>query len=346
MIEIKAMRIELSGFALKELDLFIMDGEFFILLGPTGSGKTLLLEAIAGIVPVTSGRILLKGRDITNLTPEQRNIGIMYQDYALFPHLTVFENIIFGLRYHNKREQNALKKWVEWLINQLELRPLAGRSIRYLSGGEKQRIALARALAVKPSLLLLDEPLSALDQNFREEIRELLKMLHKEMKITFLMVTHDFSEALFLGDRTAILNRGEIEQIGALSEVFTRPETPFTANFVGMKNIFQATFKGKKARTNGMELNLDSPPGKNRGYIAFRAEDVLINKEDMTGDGRNVFQGKISDIIDRGPYYDVAATSGKLMFKAVLSKSDLVQLGLPAKKEVRIIIPSSAIHVL
>ena len=346
MIDIKAMRIELPGFALKELDLFIRDGEFFILLGPTGSGKTLLLEAIAGIVPITSGRILLKGRDITDLTPEQRNIGIMYQDYALFPHLTVLENIIFGLRYHNRSEQNALKEWVEWLIDQLGLSSLAGRSIRYLSGGEKQRIALARALAVKPSLLLLDEPLSALDRNFREEIRELLKMLHKEMGITFLMVTHDFSEALFLGERTAILNRGEIEQIGTLPEIFTRPETPFAANFVGMKNIFQATFRGKKAGTNGMELTLDSPPGKNRGYIAIRAEDILINKEDMTGDGRNVFQGRISDIIDRGPYYDVTATSGKVMLKAVLSKSELVQLGFPAKKEVRIQIPPSAIHVL
>jgi len=256
MIKIESLRIELPGFVLKDVELSIQDGEFFTLLGPTGAGKTLVLEAIAGVAPITSGRIWVKGRDITHLPPEQRGIGIVYQDYALFPHLSVLENITYGLRYH-KADPQASKKWVRALIEQLGLQRLAKRSVRYLSGGEKQRVSIARALAVNPSVLLLDEPLSALDPNFREDIRDVLKKLHQEVKITFLMVTHDFADMLFLGQRTAILNRGKIEQVGSVSDVFERPATPFVADFLGMKNVFPATFEGTRAIVDGLELRLE-----------------------------------------------------------------------------------------
>ncbi len=149
-----------------------------MLLGPTGAGKTVILEAIAGLIPMTEGRIIVNQRDVTNLPPEQRGIGIVYQDYALFPHLSVWKNILYGLRYHH-RDEHESSAWIEWLVEELGIQAILHRTPTNLSGGEKQRVALARALAVHPSVLLLDEPLSALDQNFREGIRDLLKKLHQ-----------------------------------------------------------------------------------------------------------------------------------------------------------------------
>jgi len=344
MIEIESLRIVLSGFALQEIDLSIQDGEFFTLLGPTGAGKTLVLEAIAGVVPITSGRIRVKERDITDLAPEQRGIGIVYQDYALFPHLSVLENITYGLSYH-RTDPQASKKWVEWLMERLGLQPLVHRSIYYLSGGEKQRVALARALAVNPSVLLLDEPLSALDPNFREEIRDVLKKLHEEVGITFLMVSHDFAEVLFLGQRTAILNRGRIEQIGPVSEVFQRPATPFVAEFVGMKNVFSATFEDAKAVVDDLELHLQGPPERDKRYVAIRSEDIVLSKEKLSRNGINIFQGKVLELADRGIYHEVSVRTGNVIFRAILTKSALFEMRLLEGKGVHIAIPSSAIHV-
>ncbi len=345
MIRIESLRIELSGFTLQDIDLFIRDGEFFVLLGPTGAGKTLVLEAIAGVISVTSGRISIKGRDITGLQPEHRGIGIVYQDYALFPHLSVMQNINYGLRYH-KVEPGASEKWVKSLMEQLGLVRLAQRSIKYLSGGEKQRVSLARALAVNPSVLLLDEPLSALDPNFREDIREVLKKLHQEVATTFLMVTHDFAEALFLGERTAVLNHGKIEQVGRISEVFRYPATPFVAEFVGMKNVFPAIFKDTKALVENVGLDLEVPAGIHKGQLAIRPEDIMIRKEKFSGNGMNVFQGKVLDVINRGPYHDVSVRIGDVIFSVMLSKNDLFELELHNEKDVYISIPASAIHVL
>jgi molybdate/tungstate transport system ATP-binding protein len=344
MIEIETLRIELSGFALQDIDLSIKDGEFFTLLGPTGAGKTLVLEAVGGLVPITSGRIRVKERDITDLPPEQRGIGIVYQDYALFPHLSVLANITYGLRYHRSDAQ-ACKKWVGWLLDRLGLQSLAHRSISCLSGGEKQRVALARALAVNPSVLLLDEPLCALDPNFREEIRDVLKKLHKEVEITFLMVTHDFTEVLFLGERTAILNHGRIEQIGPVSEVFQRPATPFVAEFVGMRNVFPATFRDTKAVVDDLELHLQAPSEREKRYVAIRAEDIVITKEKLFGNGINVFKGRVLELADRGLYYEISVRTGKVVFRAILTRSALFEMRLQDGKDVHIAIRPSVIHV-
>ena len=344
MIKIEELRIELPGFILEDISLSIRDGEFFALLGPTGAGKTLILEAIAGVMPITSGRIRVKGHDVTKLNPEQRGIGIVYQDYALFPHLSVYENITYGLRYH-KMDQQGSGKWVRSLMEQLGLEALANRSIKHLSGGEKQRVSLARALAVNPAVLLLDEPLSALDPNFREDIREVLKKLHEEIGITFLMVTHDFSEALFLGDRTAILNRGKIEQVGTVADVFEHPVTPFVAEFVGMKNVFPATFDDARCVVGDLSLELEAPPGISKGHLAIRPEDVIVRKEAFSGNGMIVLQGKVVGVIDRGPYYEVMVRAGRVTFTAVISKSDLFGLALSENKNVYIGIRTSSIHV-
>jgi molybdate/tungstate transport system ATP-binding protein len=344
MIEIKDLFIKFPGFALQGINLSIGDGEFFMLMGPTGAGKTLVLEAIAGIVPITGGHIFVKGRDITRLPPEHRGAGIVYQDYALFPHLSVLNNITYGLRYH-KTDPKASRKRVTRLMEQLGLQSLAQRSIHNLSGGEKQRIALARALAVNPSVLLLDEPLSALDPNFREDIREMLKKLHQEVETTFLMVTHDFAEAMFLGQRMAVLNYGKIDQIGPVREVFKKPVTRFAAEFMGIKNVFPASFKDKTARMHDLELHLESPPGENKRYVAIRPEDIVIRRNGGGENDRNVFQSKVSGVIDRGPYYEVSARTGDLIFKVMLSKNDFFKLELRKGNDIHLSILSSAIHV-
>ncbi len=344
MINIESLRIELPGFTLQDINLSIEDGEFFTFLGPTGAGKTLVLEAIAGIVPITGGHIFVKGKDITHLPPDQRGIGIVYQDYALFPHLSVLENITYGLRYHKEDQQKSGNR-VKKLIAKLGLKALAQRSIQHLSGGEKQRVSLARALAVNPSVLLLDEPLSALDPNFREEIREVLKKLHERLETTFLMVTHDFAEAMFLGQRTAIINQGKIEQIGPVSEVFKKPSTPFVAKFVGMKNVFPASFNGAMAMVDGLELQTESLPSEREGYVAIRPEDIMIKNEITFENDCNVFTGKLLDVTNRGPYHEISTRTGKVMFKAMLSKSDLLEIGLSEIKSVNIAIRPSDIHV-
>ncbi len=344
MIRLESLRIELSGFTVHDINLSIDDGEFFMLLGPTGAGKTLVLEAIAGISPITGGHVLVKDRDVTSLHPEDRGIGIVYQDYALFPHLCVLDNITYGLRYH-RNDDLASEKWVKWLMNQLGLMPLADRSVKNLSGGESQRVALARALAVNPSVLLLDEPLSALDPNFREEIREVLKRLHKEVGITFLMVTHDFAEALFLGERMAVINQGRVEQTGAVAEVFQRPSTPFVAEFVGMKNIFPVIFDRGKAFVEELALKVEAAPAKGRGHIAIRPEDIVLRKVAVSENGINLLRAKVLNIIQRGPYYEVSAGTGKIVFQTILSKSDLLEMMVTEERDFYLAIRTSDIHV-
>jgi len=315
MIEIKDLFIKFPGFALQDINLSIPNGEFFMLLGPTGAGKTLILEAIAGIVPITAGHIFVKGKEITRLPPEHRGTGIVYQDYALFPHLSVLKNITYGLRYH-KNDPMASKKRVTRLMEQLGLKPLAQRSTHNLSGGEKQRIALARALAVNPSV-----------------------------KTTFLMVTHDFAEAMFLGERMAVLNDGKIDQIGPVSEVFHKPATPFVAKFMGIKNVFHASFKHTKARVHNLEFHLQSPPEENRHYVAIRPEDIIISRNGTLGNDVNSFQAKVMGISDRGPYYEVSAGTGDVIFTVMLSKKDFFKSELQKDKDIHVIIRSSAIHV-
>ncbi len=344
MIEITDLFIKFPGFALRDINLSIGDGEFFMLLGPTGAGKTLILEAIAGIVPITGGQIVVKGREITHLPPEHRDTSIVYQDYALFPHLSVLKNITYGLRYH-KNDPKISEKRVTWLMEQLGLQSLAQRSIHNLSGGEKQRVALARALAVNPSVLLLDEPLSALDPNFREDIRELLKKLHQEVETTFLMVTHDFAEAMFLGQRMAVLNYGKIDQIGPVQEVFKKPATPFVAKFMGIKNVFHASFKDKTAQVHNLEFRLQSTPGENKRYVAIRPEDIMITRNGAFGNDKNAFQSKVLGVTDRGPYYEVSVQTDDVIFSVTLSKNDFFKLEPQKGKDIHLSIQPSAIHV-
>jgi molybdate/tungstate transport system ATP-binding protein len=345
MIRVEGLSIHLPGFDLEGVDLSVSEGDFFTLLGPTGAGKTLVLESIAGLVPIDGGRIRIAGRDVSALPPEKRRIGIVYQDSALFPHLTVAENISFGLRYHRKNGKQPGDR-IPFLVERFSLYRLLDRSVVHLSGGEKQRVALARALAVDPSVLLLDEPLSALDPNFREEIRDILKGLHRETGITVLMVTHDFAEAQYLAQRTAILNNGGIEQVGDIAAVFTRPRTRFVAEFVGMKNIYAARFDGSSAAVGRLTLTLASPPGKPAGYLAVRPEDVHLNAPGKASEWKNTFDGEVSRIQHQGFFSEVALRAGGIAVKSFVPSSTFLRLGLEPGGPVRWTVDPGDLHVI
>jgi len=343
MIKIENLNIHLGEFNLYDINLNIEENEFFILMGPTGAGKTVLLEAIAGLIPTKSGTIYVRNKNITKLPPEKRGIGIVYQDHSLFPHLTVLDNITYGLHFH-KIDKAQAEKRLNRLVKDLNLDHLLKRLPLNLSGGELQRVALARALMVNPSVLLLDEPLSSLDTSFREEIRTGLKRLHKDSNVTFLMVTHDFAEALSLADRAAVMNNGIIEQTGSMEDIFQRPDSTFVADFVGMKNLFAAQFRDTKAIINNLEIELGRKPANSHGYIAIRPEDIVLSKEKLASSMRNSFKGNVTGVSDKGLYYEVDIMVKKVTFKSSITKSSLFELGIQEGIEVLLSFKSTAIH--
>ncbi|UOQ57573.1 ABC transporter ATP-binding protein [Leucobacter allii] len=222
--------------AVKDLDIDIRAGEFFSMLGPSGSGKTTVLRMIAGFEEPSAGRILLHGADVTRAAPFDREVNTVFQDYALFPHLSIAENVAYGLKVRGVA-RGARAGLVEEALAQVRLEHVAGRLPSQLSGGQRQRIALARALILRPKVLLLDEPLGALDKQLREEMQVELKQIQREVGITFIFVTHDQEEALTLSDRVAVFNDGRIEQVGSPREVYEFPETEFVARFLGVTNL-------------------------------------------------------------------------------------------------------------
>ena len=222
--------------AVKDVSLSIRKGEFVTLLGPSGCGKTTILRSIAGLVQPTGGEIDVAGRRIDNIPIHKRNIGLVFQNYALFPHKSVFDNIAFGLKYRNVEKSQIAQK-VKRALDMVRLPGVEKKLPSEMSGGQQQRIALARAIVIEPDVLLLDEPLSALDANLREEMRTELKIIQREVGITTIFVTHDQEEALAMSDRIVVMNKGEIEQMGSPEEVYRRPESRFVASFLGQSNL-------------------------------------------------------------------------------------------------------------
>ena len=252
------------------LNLDIPSGELVALLGPSGSGKTTLLRMIAGLEQPDSGTVLFHGEDATFADVRERNVGFVFQHYALFGHMTIFENIAFGLRVRPRATrpgEAAIRRKVMDLLALVQLDPLAGRYPHQLSGGQRQRVALARALAVEPKVLLLDEPFGALDAKVRKELRRWLRRLHDEMHVTSVFVTHDQEEAMEVADRIVVMNEGRIEQVGAPDEVYDRPATPFVLKFLGDVNLFHGRAGLAAGHDEGVsyvrphELDIVAEPG-------------------------------------------------------------------------------------
>jgi ABC-type Fe3+/spermidine/putrescine transport system ATPase subunit len=317
MIEIQGLKIAAGNFRIENLDLILPEGGYHVLLGPTGSGKTLILESIIGLRNLEGGKIRVGGKEIQNLPSEQRGISYVPQDLALFPHLTVRDNLLYGLRAQRRfAEKN--EDHLDRLIDALKIGHLLDRYPQGLSGGEKQRVALGRALAPSPQLLLVDEPLVALDPGLRNEIQQLLISLHRSLKFTALHVTHDLEEAYLLGDTITVLIGGRVEQRGKREEVFLRPNTVKVAEFLGLRNLFpervlKISGDGELLTVSfwGREIVLPSdhaPRLLSAGeqvVLYLRPEEVMILREGKSikeSLRQNTLAGEIARILDRGTY--------------------------------------------
>jgi iron(III) transport system ATP-binding protein len=301
--------------ALKDIDLTIEKGEFVCFLGPSGCGKTTLLRIIAGLEAQTAGRIEQNGRDISSLPPAQRDYGIVFQSYALFPNLSVADNVAYGL-VNRKLPRDQIRTRVAELLKLVGLPGSEDKHPAQLSGGQQQRIALARALATSPGLLLLDEPLSALDAIVRVHLRQEIRSLQRKLGVTTIMVTHDQEEALAVADRIVVMNQGVIEQVGTPLQVYRDPATLFVADFVGRINALPATLEaggrvrvGDGARSHSFECAHDGAPGA-AVKIYLRPEDVLARP--ITAGDSNVFEADIDKIEFLGSYCLVRVKSEAL----------------------------------
>ncbi|RMF91692.1 MAG: ABC transporter ATP-binding protein [Methanobacteriota archaeon] len=333
---------------LRGVSFTVDDGELMVLLGPSGAGKTKTLEIVAGVEEPDSGKVLINGRDVAGVPARKRGIGFVFQDYSLFPHKTVFENIAFGLRV---RKDGEVKRKVEDIAEEVRILELLDRYPGEISGGEKQRVALARALVIEPDLLLFDEPLGSLDQNVREELRKVLKEIQVKEGITTVFVTHDYTEAIALADRIGILKRGRIIQFGDPDDIFYRPVSREVAEFTGMTNIFEGRVVGSsKAGSlisiDGLEIKVDGQLPVGGVTVCIRPESIMFLRPDRKSTFENSFKGRVAGVESFGSsMHRIAVDAGKRFFINVPNHV-VEKMGLATGKEVEISLKKEKIHVL
>ena len=363
MIKIEGLTILFDTFKIVKLDIQIEEGEFHFLLGPTGSGKTLVLESIMGLRKPKGGRIWIGDREVQSLPPERRGISYVPQDLALFPHLKVKENILYGIKARNL-DMKAYEEYVYTLVEVMRVEHLLERYPANLSGGEKKRAALLRALAPKPKLLLLDEPLAGLDLSIKVDIQQLLKNLHSSFHTTTLCVTHDFGEAHSLADRMTIFIDGKVEQVGKRNDVFLRPRSKKVAQFLGAKNLYRAkvlrnegSFQRMILGVNGLQFSI--PTDLYQGQLEvgkevdlfIRPEEVMILREGKPVKDslkKNIFEGKILDITDKERYHMVSlqTTEGEISFEISIPNYTFRNLNLSTGKLVKIALREESLWVI
>jgi spermidine/putrescine transport system ATP-binding protein len=330
-------KFEDNGFiAVNDFNLTIERGEFVTFLGPSGCGKTTTLRMIAGFDRPTSGQILLGGRDISKLPPNKRPVNTVFQRYALFTHMNIYDNIAFGLKL-KKMDRSEIDKKVRRVLEMVDLEGFEGRSVATLSGGQQQRIAIARALVNEPEILLLDEPLGALDLKMRKEMQIELKAMHDQLGITFIYVTHDQEEALTMSDKIVVMNGGEIQQIGKPEDIYNEPRNAFVADFIGESNIFKGIMTGKmKVRFCGGEFDcMDDVPEGTQIDAVVRPEDVII-----TEPSKGTVTGKVTCIVFKGIHYEITVESGK--YEMVIQSTKTPKLG----EEVGMALEPDGIHIM
>ncbi|MBN2076611.1 MAG: ATP-binding cassette domain-containing protein [Dehalococcoidales bacterium] len=346
MIRIENITKNFGDFSLKDVSLDIADGEYMVILGPTGAGKTILLEIIAGIYRPEKGRMYRNDVDITDLPPRMRNTGMVYQDYMLFPHLSVKRNINFGLKPKKLGVRETGSK-LDQLAELLGISHLLERYPGTLSGGEKQRVAIARALIIEPEILLLDEPLSALDDETKDRLQDELRRIHTVMHTTMLHVTHSFNEAFLLGSRMAVMNKGEIIQVGEPEDVFRKPNSRFVAEFLGVRNIFSgiSVIEDETSYINVNGLRIASSNLREGDIqISIRPEDILIFPGYIESSAKNTFRGKIEEISDTGTVVRVKVNAG-IPFIVAITRRSLVDMRLRTGMDVFLTFKSIDVHM-
>lgn len=351
MLTIEHISKDLGEFVLDDVSLTVEDGEYFVIIGPTGAGKTILLETIAGVYPPDSGTVSLNDRDVTFVPPRERSITMVYQDYMLFPHLTVAENIGFGLK-NRKLPKDEIAQKVAEVADIFGIGHLLHRYPETLSGGEQQRAAISRAIILEPSILLLDEPLSALDGQTRDRLRIELRRLHAAYKTTIIHITHNFEEVFSLASRVAVMHKGKVMQVGAPDEVFRHPNSEFVAEFVGVQNIFRGTCMKKDGLsevtvegTGGPHLICSSLCTNSHDVtVTIRPEDIMVSRTPVESTARNSFAGTIRDIADNGSMVRLNVDSG-LPFIAGVTRQGWQSLGAEIGDTIYLTVMAQSVHI-
>jgi iron(III) transport system ATP-binding protein len=332
--------------ALGDISLDVAEGEFVCFLGPSGCGKTTLLRAIAGLDPQTAGTIQQKGRDVSRLPPAERDFGIVFQSYALFPNLTVADNVGYGL-VSRRQGRAAIAKRVAELLTLVGLPDAGARYPAQLSGGQQQRVALARALATSPGLLLLDEPLSALDARVRLRLRHEIKALQRRLGVTTIMVTHDQEEALTMADRIVVMNHGAIEQVGTPQDIYRKPATAFVADFVGSMNFLSGTLEApERVKIGTLALACPPQPGLPPGTevrFCIRPEDVRVR--DLPADVANRLSAEVVELDFIGAFCRATLKTGEVSLTADFSSNLIRDLGVEQGRKLDIALPPDRVRV-
>jgi putrescine transport system ATP-binding protein len=324
-IVIEGVSKTFGGFtAVEDINLRIYKGEMFALVGGSGCGKTTLLRMLAGFTDPSAGRIVIEDADMSRVPPYERPVNMMFQSYALFPHMTVAQNVGYGLR-RLKLEESVRAKRVEDALDMVQLAPLAKRKPHQLSGGQRQRVALARALIRRPKVLLLDEPLSALDKKLREQTQFELMNIQYQVGITFVFVTHDQDEAMALSTRIAVMNRGQVVQVGTPSEIYEFPQTRFVADFIGTTNMFEGTVDGGapgnvvvRSTEAGCHLVVDDAGRFNHGqrvWVSLRPEKIRLSKQPASSEPTNQIKGIVWELgyLGNRSTYRIKTETGKMV---------------------------------
>jgi molybdate/tungstate transport system ATP-binding protein len=360
-IEARGVHARVGTFEIRDVSFIVPRGKYGVVIGPAGSGKTTLLETIAGIRPMRAGGIHLDGHDVRGVPPEARRVGFVYQHGYLFPHLSVEQNIAYGAASQEFARETTARLGAESLL---------GRSVRGLSGGERQLVAIARALAARPSILLLDEPFSALDPRRRVLVRREVRTLHQEWNITVLQVTHDFTEAGLLGDVAILLDAGRVLQSGPPERVFREPASPYIAEFLGAENVLagmvhhlrdvapdwsaaqgdvhDVTARGKHAiefRAGPLTLYTVGDAAEGPGHAVIRAEEILLSVEPHPSSARNVFRGRIIEVASSGALTRVTVDVNDTPLVAALTTRSAEELALATGKEVWASFKAMAVHL-
>jgi len=343
MLELQSISKQLGSLAISDVSLKINDGEYFVLLGPSGVGKSVLMEIIAGLIQPDDGRIFWNDRDIAFLPPQTRGFAVVYQDYALFPHLTVEQNIAYGLHAAGARA-DRIKSRSRRLAEMLYIQELLNHRPGNLSGGQQQRVALARALAVEPKLLLLDEPLSALDTNTRSRLRKELKRINQTLNIPVLHVTHDPEEAMILGDQICIMLDSSVRQVAPPEKLFRKPSDADVAKFLGMRNVLPiCKVNGNVCQVCGVQVHVGSADSS-ISHIWIKPEEIILSKKSFDSSARNQFRCRVVELDHHDCLLAVTVASGELRLTALITYASFKELAIEVGTEAYATFKSSAVH--